>query len=199
MQGIGSRQALIEQAAYDWIGGGTGVFDDPRAIDDLSDLHASYLVLPAPPVTNQRSVRVRFYPDHFCRYQRETSGRDRLRDARLDLGRHAMTVHIPPGARMFKEVTFGCQLEIPPEPLGEGSDSIDHTAPVAALRDVRIDPMAEPAQQPARVGPKWDIRFLDPRWVYATMRHRQEAAARYCYDRPFVSVAQQRQHVIDHC
>jgi zinc protease len=29
--------------------------------------------------------------------------RERLRDARLDLGRHAMTMHIPPGARVFEE------------------------------------------------------------------------------------------------
>ena len=84
-----------------------------------------------------------------------------MRHADFHLGRHAMAMHVPPGARMFEETAFGGGRKLAPESLGVWPDSVDDAAPVSSLGGMRIDPTAEPAQQLADAGAKRHFRFRD--------------------------------------
>lgn len=157
MQRIDSRQPLVEQAPHGRIGGGVGIFDYSRAIDDRADLHVRYVAVPPSTVANKRPCDILLDTDHFCCYQGQAPGGERLCNTRLNFRRHAVTVHVPPGAHVFEEAALGSDRKLTPEPLGERSNGIDYTSPVAAVNDMRMDAITKPAQQPAGAGPEGNI------------------------------------------
>ena len=177
MQRIDPRQAAVEQAAHGWIGGGEGVFDDPGAIDDGADLHAEDFALAASAVAHPGTEFVRLDVSHLRRHHGQTAIMKRMGDASFHLGRHAMAMHVPPGARMFEEAAFGGRRKLAPEPLRVRPQTVDDAAPVPALGDMRVDLAAEPAHQVADVGAERNLRFLDANWIHATMGFRKQAAS----------------------
>ena len=198
MQRIDPRQPPVEQAAHGRIGGGKGIFNDPRAIDDGADLHAEDLALAASAVADPGTGLVGLDASYFRSHHGQPAGTKRIRDPRFDFGRHAMTMHIPPGARVFEEAAFGGGRKLAPEPLGVGPQAVDNAAPVATSGDMRFDPAAEPAQQVTDVGAEWNVRFLDACRIDAAMGLRQQTAPGHRDDRPAVSVLNNRLNVIDH-
>jgi len=80
------------------------------------DLHAGALALTTPAVANERAGRVRLDAGEFCRHQRETSRRERLRKAYLHLRRHAMVVHRPTSSAR-EEAAFGRERKLLPGSL----------------------------------------------------------------------------------
>ena len=198
MQRIDPRQAPVEQAAHGRIGGGEGIFDDPGAIDDGADLHAEDFTLAASAVANPGAGFVRLDAGHLRRHHGQTAIIKRMRDASFHLGRHAMAMYVPPGARMFEEAAFGGRWKLAPEPLGVWPQAVDDAAPVPTLGDVRVDPAAEPAQQVADAGAERNFRFLDANWIHAAMGFRQQAAPGHRDDRSAVSIMDERLDVVDH-
>ena len=141
---------------------------------------------------------VGFDAGHFRRYHVQAAGTQRIRDARFHLRRHAMAMHVPPGARVFEEAAFGSRWKLAPEPLGVGPQAVDNAAPVATLGDVGADPAAEPAQQVTDPGAERNVRFLDANRIHAAMGLCQQAAPGHRDDRPAVSILDNRLNVIDH-
>lgn len=114
---IDASQALVEEAEHGWIGGGARIPDDAGTIDDGANLHALGSTLAASPVVDPSTGFVKLDADHLCREQSQSSGINRMRDAGLRLRRHAVTMHVPPGARMLEEATFRGKRKIAPKPL----------------------------------------------------------------------------------
>lgn len=122
---IDPREASVEQASHRRIGGGEGILDDPGAIDDGPDLHALDSTLTASAVAYPGAACVRLDASDLCGHQGQMALMKRMRNACFHLGRHAMAMHVPPGARMFEEAAFGSRRQLAPEALYARSETVD--------------------------------------------------------------------------
>ena len=89
----------------------------------------------------------------------------------------AMPVDLPPGAGVFEKALPGAWWKLAPELLGEGTQSVDHAAPVAAFCAMGVDAIAQPAQQSTGAGAKRDLRLIDPLRLDPAVCPRQQSAA----------------------
>jgi hypothetical protein len=130
--------------------------------------------------------------------QAQRAVRNRGCEPVLNLRCHPVPVDVPPGARVLEKALPGAGRKLAPEPPGEGANSVDDAAPIAAFCVMGVDPVAQPAQQSAGAGRKRNFRLIDAQRLDAAMCPRQQPAARNRDDWSAMAFAQSRQNEVDH-
>jgi hypothetical protein len=116
----------------------------------------------------------------------ETSLGNQRGDRLRDLGRYAVSVHVPPGTRMAQKAAllFGAQRL--PQAMAVGSQAV-HRCPPADLRSATSQPSRQSPQIAAG-----DLMFLDRRRVEVGMGTRELTAPGKCNDPSAVSGGMER-------
>jgi len=190
-QMIRPNLAPVQQAAQQWVLRANDRMERSGAIERISETLAP-AVTRSPPTIRDLDTRVGLArrldaAGNHLKLAVRNHPRDRIGNFRRD----AVSVNVPPGARMAEEAPLLRLAEALPKRVAVRTQAVDRRAPA----DLGA-PFSEPAEHCAKAARQ--LFLLDRRRVEIGVRTRDETAARKSDDPVPVPSGIERQHEVDH-